>query len=186
MTSEGEQSVNKSPPRAMMPSYLVLRDFLAGETAAGLLDFALAHEADFEPAKTGRLQEGKINPHPRLGGDPRSRAVQAHPQVADAGARARPVAKLGAAPVEAPRLELELVAHNDGAFFKRHIDTQTASDRQNIRVLSGVYYFHAAPKAFSGGALRLYAIGGPTRRITSTSNRHTTACSYSTRGCRTK
>ena len=60
----------------------------------------------------------------------------------------------------APKLELQLVAHHDGAFYKRHIDTQTASDRKNIRVLSGVYYFHAEPKPFSGGALRLYAIGG--------------------------
>ena len=27
-------------------------------------------------------------------------------------------------------------------------------------VLSGVYYFNAEPKAFTGGALRLHAIGG--------------------------
>jgi SM-20-related protein len=31
-------------------------------------------------------------------------------------------------------------------------------------VLSGVYYFHAEPKAFTGGALRLYAIGGQGER----------------------
>ena len=72
--------------------------------------------------------------------------------------------KLGATPVESPKVELQLVAHNDGAFYKRHIDTQTASDRYGIRVLSGVYYFHAEPKAFSGGALRLYAIGGDGQR----------------------
>ena len=71
------------------------------------------------------------------------------------------VAKLGATPVEAPTLELQLVAHNEGAFYKRHIDTQTASERNYVRVLSAVYYFHATPKMFSGGALRLYAIGDP-------------------------
>ena len=56
------------------------------------------------------------------------------------------------------------MAHNDGAFYKRHIDTQTASERDAIRVLSGVYYFHAEPKAFTGGALRLYAIGDPDKK----------------------
>ena len=69
------------------------------------------------------------------------------------------VGKLRTTPVRAPGLELELVAHNQGAFYKRHIDTQTASDRKSLRVLSGVYYFHAVPKAFTGGELRLYAIG---------------------------
>ena len=33
------------------------------------------------------------------------------------------------------------------------------SNPESIRVLSGVYYYNAEPKAFSGGALRLYAIG---------------------------
>src|SRR5262245_32086963 len=36
--------------------------------------------------------------------------------------------------------EIELVAHGDGAFFSRHIDTYTTRKRQ--RVISGVYYFH--------------------------------------------
>ncbi len=54
------------------------------------------------------------------------------------------------------------MAHGDGAFYKRRIDTLTDryGDLDRIRVLSGVYYFNAEPKAFSGGALRLYAIGG--------------------------
>jgi Rps23 Pro-64 3,4-dihydroxylase Tpa1-like proline 4-hydroxylase len=60
-------------------------------------------------------------------------------------------------------VELELVAHGDGAFYRRHIDTQTATERSHIRVLSGVYYFHRQPKRFTGGALRLYAIGDPQR-----------------------
>ena len=34
-------------------------------------------------------------------------------------------------------------------------DARRASDR----LLSAVYYFHAEPKAFSGGALRLYPFG---------------------------
>ena len=64
--------------------------------------------------------------------------------------------------VEKADVELELVAHNDGAFYARHIDTATGEDSNQVRVLSGVYYFHAKPKAFTGGALRLFAIRGPT------------------------
>jgi Rps23 Pro-64 3,4-dihydroxylase Tpa1-like proline 4-hydroxylase len=57
------------------------------------------------------------------------------------------------------KVELELVANNEGAFFKRHIDTFMGEARQaSDRVLSAVYYFHAEPKAFSGGALRLYSL----------------------------
>jgi SM-20-related protein len=60
---------------------------------------------------------------------------------------------------EPSRVELELVANNDGAFFKRHIDTFMADARKSSdRLLSAVYYFHAEPKAFSGGELRLHSL----------------------------
>jgi Rps23 Pro-64 3,4-dihydroxylase Tpa1-like proline 4-hydroxylase len=63
-------------------------------------------------------------------------------------------------PFEPSRVELELVANNDGAFFKRHIDMHIGATRlASDRLLSAVYYFHAEPKAFSGGALRLYSFG---------------------------
>jgi SM-20-related protein len=96
------------------------------------------------------------------------------------------VAKLRVTPLHEPKVELQLVAHHDGAFYKRHIDTKTASDRDRIRVLSAVYYFHAEPKAFAGGALRLYAIGGKPARTSSTSIPRTTACCFFHRGRRTK
>jgi Rps23 Pro-64 3,4-dihydroxylase Tpa1-like proline 4-hydroxylase len=70
------------------------------------------------------------------------------------------LAELKMSASELSRFETELVAHGDGAFYARHIDTQMqAQDRPGIRVLSGVYYFHRLPKAFSGGALRLYGFG---------------------------
>jgi SM-20-related protein len=52
--------------------------------------------------------------------------------------------------------ETELVAHGDGAFFTRHVDA-TKEGRESSRVISAVYYFHRSPKAFSGGALRIYS-----------------------------
>src|SRR5262249_22274511 len=72
------------------------------------------------------------------------------------------ISQMRASAAEDPRLETELVAHGDGSFYKRHVDTQTGHypDVKRIRVLSCVYYFNAKPKAFTGGALRLYALGG--------------------------
>jgi Rps23 Pro-64 3,4-dihydroxylase Tpa1-like proline 4-hydroxylase len=63
------------------------------------------------------------------------------------------IASLAAGQFELSRIELELVAHGDGAFYNRHIDTFTgeaASDPRHRRVISGVYYFNAQPKSFSG------------------------------------
>jgi SM-20-related protein len=60
------------------------------------------------------------------------------------------------------RMEVELAAHGDSAFFRRHIDAP-APDPTNpgkgLRMISGVYYFHGQPKGFSGGVLRLYGEG---------------------------
>jgi len=159
--AETIDTVSHAKPRSITPPYLLLRDFLAEETVAGLLDYALAHEPTFEPTKTGRFEGGEINPAVRISLATRdlgpfkpilkSKVLSLVPDL---------IGKFGATPVKAPKLELQLVAHNEGAFYKRHIDAQTASDSKNIRVLSGVYYFHAEPRAFTGGALRLHAIGG--------------------------
>jgi SM-20-related protein len=51
--------------------------------------------------------------------------------------------------------EREIVAHGNGAFYKRHIDTFTGASGSTVRALTAVYYFHAQPKQFSGGELRL-------------------------------
>jgi Rps23 Pro-64 3,4-dihydroxylase Tpa1-like proline 4-hydroxylase len=65
--------------------------------------------------------------------------------------------RLGTRPFVPSKIETELVAHGDGAFFKRHIDTLTHPEGR-YRIISAVYYFHALPKAFSGGALRLHSL----------------------------
>jgi SM-20-related protein len=150
--------------RGRLPPHLVLHDFLDDATVAGLLDYAVAHEARFEPTRVGATHEpGAIDPAMRVStslGDLgpfrpllRTRIFERLPTL---------VAQLRTTPPAAPRLEIELVAHGDGAFYQRHIDLKTAiyQESERSRMLSGVYYFHAQPKAFTGGALRLYAIGG--------------------------
>lgn len=143
-----------------MPPYLVIRDLLDEETVAALLEFALGHEQAFAPAKVGRGET--VNPKIRIATATRdlgpfkpilrSKVLGLVPDL---------VAKLRVTPVEMPKLELQLVAHGDGAFYKSHIDTHTATHRDVIRALSGVYYFHSRPRAFTGGSLRLYAVGDP-------------------------
>ncbi|MDY7099377.1 MAG: 2OG-Fe(II) oxygenase [Pseudomonadota bacterium] len=59
--------------------------------------------------------------------------------------------------------EVDLVAHLDGHHYRRHVDTLTEdarSDTSADRMISLVYYFHAEPKAFSGGELTMHPIGG--------------------------
>lgn len=143
-----------------MPPYLVLRDFLNTATVAGLLDHALQHEADFTPTA---LRIGEVKPHIRVSSGTRDLGpFQAILKAKILTLVPDWVDTLRITPIESPTLETELVAHNDGAFYKRHVDTERGSDRRTIRVLSSVYYFHNKPKAFTGGALRLYEIGGDT------------------------
>ncbi len=51
------------------------------------------------------------------------------------------------------KFETQLTAHNDGNFYKTHVDNQYPV---NTRVITYVYYFYQEPKAFTGGNLRIY------------------------------
>jgi SM-20-related protein len=154
--------------RNIMPPYLVLRDFLGDRLVAELFDFAVSREADFRPA---RILGSVVKPTARKAwtmGDMRDfgRLMRAKicnrlPEI---------VAALQVTPVDRPNVGLELVAYRDGGFYSRHIDTLArsklgetpiAGEKQLIVVLSGIYYFHAQPKGFTGGELRLYPFGDP-------------------------
>lgn len=150
----------KSAPR-LMPPHHVVRDFLDRDVAAELLALASANQTAFQPAGVGRGDQTGINLEVRVALNidlPAPYRSIVRTKVLDLLPTLAPT--LGIEPIREPRLEMEMVAHRDGAFFKRHIDTRTGDKEQEyIRVLSGVYYFHAQPKAFSGGELRLYALG---------------------------
>jgi SM-20-related protein len=67
--------------------------------------------------------------------------------------------RLGNTPFIPRKFEIEMVAHGDGAFFSRHIDTRTKTEGPvSHRIISAVYYFYALPKAFTGGVLRLHSL----------------------------
>jgi SM-20-related protein len=144
--------------RTWMPAFGVYRGFLDPVTHACLLAWAIENEANFE---TSSVDDGKYDSSLRtslrvsdfgpLKATLRQRLLDFFPTM---------MGDLRMTPFEPSTVELELVANNDGAFFKRHIDTFMGDERMaSDRLLSAVYYFHAEPKAFSGGALRLYSFG---------------------------
>lgn len=165
MTEVG-QNVEVAAPRSILPPYQVIRDFLPPETVAALLAFAERHEAEFEPTGVGDDPGAAVNPAVRVSSGLR-RIGRFRPLLKARMLELAPglIAALKLTPFEVSQVELQLVAHGDGAFYARHIDTQMIRQPDHIRLLSGVYYLHRQPKAFAGGALRLYAIGDETRFV---------------------
>ncbi|MEO8373908.1 MAG: 2OG-Fe(II) oxygenase [Sphingomonas bacterium] len=145
-------------PRGLMPPWLVRRDLLSPEECRDLLGWALGNEARFRPAA---LDKGLVDP-----------AIRRSLSLRDLGpfsglfegkVRAMVpelIEQLRVTPFVVHEVELELVAHNDGAYFALHGDLYTGEgSARGDRMLSAVYYFHRAPKGFSGGCLRLHRIG---------------------------
>jgi SM-20-related protein len=148
------------------PHYVV-ENFIGDEGIEALLRYCVANEDAFASASVGdgtqTLIDGQVRRSRSLTRADefihsvhdsfRSRLSAMLPQI---------VAALGLSTFVPSVFELELVAHNNGAFFARHIDTFTGTGNlpSHQRMVSAVYYFYAHPKAFSGGALRLYPLAG--------------------------
>lgn len=145
---------------ASVPSHAVSDGVLSDDEHAELLAFTLGHAADFTPSTLGRI-----------GIDPTIRASRALPgrvfepwrqRIEARFAELVPAlsAQIGLPPFQVRRFESQLVRHNDGDFYRAHVDTRMGvHDETDRRLLSMVYYFHAEPRASTGGALRLFAPG---------------------------
>jgi Rps23 Pro-64 3,4-dihydroxylase Tpa1-like proline 4-hydroxylase len=144
-------------PPAIPAPHITVPDFLTQEDHDRLLRWTLENQASFIPARvfTGVDEE-------------RRRALV----LSDIGPFQMPfavaaskqyrgwVSEMGLPPFDLSGIELELAAHNDGAHFHRHLDTQTVMGGDGShRALSAVYYFYREPKAFTGGQLRIYPQG---------------------------
>jgi len=145
-----------------MPPFFVYRDFLPPAPLAGLLAWTLSNEEAFAPS----LVLGGVHDPARRAS--RSLALAESPVNEALRDRIRVLlpdmfARTGVKPFKLSKGELQLVAYNDGDSFRPHRDTLVGEHRiaMGDRVLSGVYYFHAEPKGFSGGALRLHRFGAP-------------------------
>ena len=143
----------------ILTPYLVQRYFLSGGEQAALLAWALGNEARFAPARVGGAGVNATVRRSVSLRDLGPLAVVLKARLKDRAAGF--VETLQTTPFAVSHVELELVAHNDGAFYSRHLDTSTGDVAgHGQRVLSGVYYFHREPRGFSGGCLRLHAIRG--------------------------
>lgn len=157
MTQDAGIAGTTRKPAAENAPVFVQRDFLDAATANALRDYALANAAAFEPTRVGLKGHGRDDPEHRISLGTKDlglfkpilkQAVTAHlPRI---------FAGLAMAPIQPSKLETEMIAHGDGAFYGRHIDLNPRRESETIRALSGVYYFHTEPKGFTGGQLRLY------------------------------
>lgn len=140
----------------------VQSDWLPSPLADALLEYAIANESRFCPGSI--LHSGKVmvdetirqvSVLPHLG--------PFHEQVTRAALTAQPMLErlFGMPAFTASEVEIEMAAHGDGAHFQQHIDTFVVVNRcPNPRVLTLVLYLHRQPRGFTGGALRLHALGG--------------------------
>lgn len=127
--------------------------------AQELLDYAVANESAFEASRIGSGGDVRCDPKRRISavyrlvGTLQERVRQRILALAPAATE-----RLGMYPFACDTVEIELAAHGDGAFFSRHTDVRRdILGVGSTRVISAVYYFHAQPRRFEGGMLRLYA-----------------------------
>ena len=153
-----------------MPPHGRIDGFLAERESQVLLDWAISEEPAFKPAEVFYGEGGAKR---RL--DPSRRNALKHgglgamaPMMRSALTSALPriMAAAGYIGLEPRSIEFELNAYGDGAHFAPHIDIPLGQNRRPAgerkdedRVISAVYYFYSEPKAFEGGALRLYRFG---------------------------
>ena len=142
-----------------MPHAVCLSNFLGAEVCSELLQFAIASEGEFRLTDIDSIAQ----PNPNIRRSVCLDSIGRFVDVVDT--RIRQVIpeltnELRLSKFETGLIDLQMVSHGDGGFYKRHIDTFTGKDRpaQGDRVISCVYYFYREPKAFTGGELRLHPL----------------------------
>jgi SM-20-related protein len=147
-------------PARFMP-YLTVDHWLEPERADALLAYAIANQHRYVPGSVLHYGRHTVDAELRSGttlrtlgpfGDAlRDRALALRPELERA---------FGTPAFAADGVEIELAAHGDGAHFHRHVDTFVAINHDAApRVFTLVLYLHRRPVRFSGGELRMHALG---------------------------
>jgi len=144
-----------------LPPFGIVRQWLGGAIVERLLYHVKHNESMFEESNIGYGKDKRVDYSRR-----RSSLLNINNLVKEVQLDAKihdviPIMfeGLGDTPFIPCQFEFQLAAHGNGAFFGRHIDTFTQKEGlTSDRIISAVYYFHALPKAFSGGALRLHSL----------------------------
>ena len=139
--------------------YVRMADFLAPSEHRRLLDHVLAHPHEF-------AESGIVGPQGELGvldyGVRKSRTLSG-PRLEEIwevferrlnGILPAVRRELGIPWFPVGKVERQLTVHESGGFFVPHVDT--GSPIVAARRISCVYYFHASPRRFRGGDLKLY------------------------------
>ena len=148
----------------LLPTCIV-DGFLSEDAADGLLSFVLENEERFRPSRVYEPNPGEDEELMRRSLSMNEGTEEALAEFhAAIDARFEHLRTQTRVPefTECER-EADLVAHLDGHHYKFHVDTLSESARNQAtsdRMISMVYYFHREPRAFSGGELKLYGIGG--------------------------
>lgn len=139
-----------------IPPCQVIEDFFGVDLVSRLILYAVENECHFRDSRVGDGANERVDHEVRISSvlrdfghlkeEIKSRFLDILPET---------LVRLGMSPFELHSTELELAAHGNGAFYNTHIDTFTGKDHKSVRVLTAVYYFHAEPKVFQGGDLRL-------------------------------
>jgi Rps23 Pro-64 3,4-dihydroxylase Tpa1-like proline 4-hydroxylase len=146
-----------------MTDYLVFEDVLGTEQNREIYRLALSKRELFAHSRTS---PNRLYPDWR-----RSTVIYDHEVVGVASRIEHEIKKrlphairaLGLPAFDFGSMEIQLTSHNDGEYFHWHTDN--GSPETSSRVLTFVYYFHGAPKAFSGGELVIYMRDGGTAAI---------------------
>lgn len=134
--------------------YMHVENFLDEDLSQQILAYAIDHKDIYTQSQIGK--EGKVNEKVRISHVTRElgpweaviqEKIEAfYPQIRQG---------LGMTDFNRRKnFEIELAAHDDGAFFKPHIDMRLGETGD--RVISAVYYMHGTPKNFTGGGLKIY------------------------------
>jgi Rps23 Pro-64 3,4-dihydroxylase Tpa1-like proline 4-hydroxylase len=139
---------------------VVLEEFLVQEELAELLEFTLAHEAEFSTSRVLSDESGAdmVSFEQR-----RSRVLSnlgKHRDVIVGHIQVylpRILQALQLPSFTVSSVEAQITASNDGDFFKSHTDDGHISI--GTRQLTFVYFFYRESRAFTGGELRIYNAG---------------------------
>ena len=136
---------------------VILDEFLAPAQLRELVDYTLAHEAEFQVSEviSPGVTKGVVDFEHR-----RSRVLMELGRFRKAieeklqSSLPNTLPKLEFQPFPISQVEMQITASNHGDYFRWHNDN--AHDEIASRQVTFVYFFHREPKQFQGGELRLY------------------------------
>jgi SM-20-related protein len=138
-----------------LPPYYIKENFFGPALINQLLEYTVENQTHFEASTMGP-GDGVLNPKYRVSSILRDfGSLKQEIKSRFKTVFQEAIESLRMHPFQLYGTEREIVAHANGAFYNRHIDTATSSSEVSVRVLTAVYYFHAQPKKFQGGDLRL-------------------------------